>query len=168
MAHADTDYRQPARRRIGAQLLIRNPAGHVLLVQPSYKPGWILVGGGAHPEEPPHLAAQREGIEETGQTDLVPRDLLLLDYVPGEPGVSAEGYNFVFDGGILPDNTQIILPTPQGDAAPELLDWQFTPPDRLADVCRPYQRARIIQALAALHDPTLRGYTVLGQRVPPA
>ncbi|MEK8173498.1 NUDIX domain-containing protein [Streptomyces sp. M19] len=69
--HADTDYTRPGHRRIGALLLIRNPAGHVLLVKPSYKPGWLLVGGGAKRDEAPHLAARREAREETGW-DLAP------------------------------------------------------------------------------------------------
>ncbi|WP_329321570.1 NUDIX domain-containing protein [Streptomyces sp. NBC_01262] len=49
MAHADTDNAHPGHRRIGALVLIRDASGHVLLVKPTYKEGWQLVGGGARP-----------------------------------------------------------------------------------------------------------------------
>ena len=166
MAHADTDYAQPGHRRIGALLLIRNRAGHVLLVKPSYKDGWQLAGGGAVPDELPHLAARREGIEETGLADLIPGDLLITDYVPANPGRGAvEGVNFVFDGGTVPDGTGITLPAARPDGKPELTHWAFVPPDRLGDYCKPYQHRRITEALAALADPEQRGYRVQGQTV---
>jgi 8-oxo-dGTP diphosphatase len=166
MAHADTDYAQPGHRRIGALLLIRNTTGHVLLVEPAYKDGWVLVGGGAVPDEPPHLAARREGTEETGLADLIPGDLLITDYVPANPVTgSVEGVNFVFDGGTVPDGTGITLPTARPGKKPELTDWAFVPPDQLGDLCKPYQHRRITGALAALADPERRGYRVEGQTI---
>lgn len=62
-AHTDTDNAHPGHRRVGGLLLIRNAHGHVLLVKPSYRDGWQLVGG-AVPNELPHLAARRR-VEET-------------------------------------------------------------------------------------------------------
>lgn len=166
MAHADTDYARPGHRRIGALVLIRNTAGHVLLVKPNYKEGWQLVGGGAVPDELPHLAARREGMEETGLADLTPGDLLITDYVPANPDTGAvEGINFVFDGGTVPDGTAITLPTAKPGEEPELAEWAFVPPDQLGDYCKPYQRRRITEALAALADPSRRGYRVEGQTV---
>ncbi|MER0476915.1 NUDIX hydrolase [Streptomyces sp. Edi2] len=162
--HADTDYAQPGQRRVGALLLIRNPAGHVLLVKPSYKVGWHLVGGGALPDEMPHLAAGREGTEETGMANLVPGDLLITDYVPANPDTGAvEGINLVFDGGTVPDDTTITLPAAKPGEEPELTDWAFVPPGQLGRYCKPYQHRRITEALAALADPSRRGYRVEGQ-----
>lgn len=164
MTHSDTDYAQPGHRRIGALVLIRNASGHVLLVKPSYKEGWHLVGGGALPNELPHRAARREALEETGLADLVPGDLLITDYMRANPATSAvEGVNFVFDGGTVPDDTVITLPTAKAGEEPELIDWAFVPADRLADYCMPYQMRRVAEALAALADPKRRGYRVEGQ-----
>jgi 8-oxo-dGTP diphosphatase len=166
MAHADTNYAQPGHRRIGALLLIRNTAGHVLLVKPSYKPGWVLPGGGAVPDELPHLAARREAIEETGLADLIPGDLLITDYVPANPETgSVEGLNLIFDGGTVPNGTGITLPAARPNEEPELTDWAFVPPNRLPDYCKPYQHRRITAALAGLADPKQRGYRVEGQAV---
>ena len=166
MAHADTDYRSPGQRRVGAQLLIRNSAGHVLLVQPNYKDGMILVGGGALPDEPPHLAARREGIEETGLAKLAAGDLLIVDYVRANTATgSVEGINFVFDGGIIPDDASITLPAAEQGEEPELSGWRFVPFYQLGDHCLPYQQRRITEALAAVADPARRGYRVEGQNV---
>jgi 8-oxo-dGTP pyrophosphatase MutT (NUDIX family) len=166
MAHADTDYAHPGERRIGGLVLLRNTSGDVLLVKPSYKEGYQLVGGGAAPDELPHLAARREAIEETGLTNLVIGDLLVTDYVPANPETGAkEGINFVFDGGVLPDDTDITLPTAKNGQEPELTDWAWVPVRQLADHCGPYQHRRITEALAALANPTKRGYRLEGQTV---
>ncbi|MFI0983606.1 NUDIX domain-containing protein [Streptomyces sp. NPDC021093] len=77
--------------------------GDVLLVQPSYKKGFQLVGGGAMPDEEPQHAAYREAVEETGIPHLTVGDLLLVDYIPTNPKTgAAEGLNLVFDGGRHP------------------------------------------------------------------
>ncbi|MFM9538661.1 NUDIX domain-containing protein [Streptomyces turgidiscabies] len=166
MAHADTDYAQPARRRCGALLLIRNQAGDVLLVRPSYREGWILPGGGALPNEAPHQAALREGAEETGLGDLELGPLLITDYIRASgDGSAAEGINLVFDGGTVSDDTTITLPTARPGEQPELTEWAFVPPGRLAEYCMPYQHRRITQALAALADPAQRGYRVRGRNI---
>lgn len=34
-----------ARKRVAADVLLRDPSGRVLLVNPTYKPGWDLPGG---------------------------------------------------------------------------------------------------------------------------
>ncbi|WP_331461040.1 NUDIX hydrolase [Micromonospora tarapacensis] len=62
---AEGNAKQP-RKRVGADVLIRNEQGHVLLVNPRYKPDWDLPGGMAEANEPPHLAAERELREELG------------------------------------------------------------------------------------------------------
>lgn len=166
MTHADTDNAHPGERRVGGLVLIRNASGHVLLVKPTYKEGWQLVGGGALPDEPPHLAARREAIEETGLADLVPGVLLVVDYIPANPETGAvEGLNFVFDTDPVPDGTTITLPAAKPDEQPELSNWTFVPPAQLGDYCRPYQHRRIIEALEALRDPKRRGYRVEGRTV---
>ncbi|MFI5804481.1 NUDIX domain-containing protein [Streptomyces sp. NPDC051561] len=163
MAHADTDYSQPGQRRIGALALIRNTGGEVLIVNPSYKEGHILVGGGAHPDEEPQHAAYREAVEETGLTQLVIGDLLLVDYIPANPKKDAvEGYNFVFDAGVIADDAAIVLPAGLPGQEPELISWVFCPPDQLDTYCLPYQARRITEALAALAHPSRRGLRIEG------
>ncbi|MDM4720025.1 NUDIX hydrolase [Micromonospora sp. WMMA1363] len=70
-----------ARKRVGADALIRNEQGHVLLVNPRYKPDWDLPGGMAEANEPPHQAAEREIREELG-LELKVNKLLVVDWVP--------------------------------------------------------------------------------------
>lgn len=166
MAHADTDYEKPGHRRIGALVLIRNATGHVLLVKPTYKPGMIMVGGGALPDEPPHEAALREAIEETGIRHLAIGDLLITDYVRANAYTgSVEGLNLVFDGGVVADDVVVKLPAAKPGQRPELSEWAFVRPDQLGERCQPYQRRRISAALAALEDPVQRGYRVEGDTI---
>jgi 8-oxo-dGTP diphosphatase len=57
--------KQPAKRN-GSPVLIFNQRGDLLLVKPSYKPGWSPVGGVTEAGESPLTAAVRETAEETG------------------------------------------------------------------------------------------------------
>lgn len=164
MIHTDNNPAQPGHRRLGALLLILNTSGHVLLVKPTYREGWQLPGGGAVPNEEPHLAALREGTEETGLSEIVLGDQLITDYVRANPRTgSVEGLNLVFDGGTVPDNTRITLPAAEPGRELELSDWAFVPAGRLGDYCQPYQQRRISESLAALADPARRGYRVEGR-----
>ena len=166
MAHSDTDYARPGHRRIGALLLIRNESGNVLLVSPSYREGDQLVGGGAAPGESPHEAAYREAVEETGLHGLTVGALLLVDHIPANAETGAvEGYNFVFDGGVIPATTKITLPVGLPGQEPELTGWSFCPPAALDEFCRPYQARRIRAALDALNDSSQRGLRIEGRPV---
>lgn len=155
LAHADTDRAHPGDRRIGALLLIRSRAGSILLVQPSYRPPahMQLVGGGTHPGERVTEAALREAIEETNLTGLAVGQLLLVDQVAASPAGSAEGYNFIFDGGLVDDEAAINLPAARPGADPELTSWAWVAPEHLGEVCQPAQHRRIAAALTVLVDP---------------
>ncbi|MEU2725710.1 NUDIX hydrolase [Streptomyces smyrnaeus] len=166
--HTDHDNQQPGHRRVGALLLIRNLGGDVLLVKPSYREHWQLVGGGVRPNELPPHAALREGAEEIGIADLEVGDLLVVDHIAANPGSGAvEGLNFVFDGGVLPGDAPIILPDPAPGEEPELTDWKFVPRTQLTYYCNPVQHRRICEALAALADPSQRAYLAEGRPVTP-
>jgi ADP-ribose pyrophosphatase YjhB (NUDIX family) len=67
-------------KRIAATMLITDLAGRVLVVKPTYKPGWELPGGRVEHDESPATAASREVDEELG-LPRAPRRLLALDYV---------------------------------------------------------------------------------------
>ncbi|MFJ2111443.1 NUDIX domain-containing protein [Streptomyces sp. NPDC087850] len=48
-----------ARKRVAADVLLRDAGGRVLVVNPMYKPGWDLPGGMAEANEPPERAVVR-------------------------------------------------------------------------------------------------------------
>ena len=89
-----------ARPRMAAGVLIRNGAGEVLMVRPTYKDGWDIPGGYVEPDESPAAAAARELLEELGLDRPVGR-LLVVDWAPHP----AEGDKilWIFDGGTLAD-----------------------------------------------------------------
>jgi ADP-ribose pyrophosphatase YjhB (NUDIX family) len=79
-------------RSEGANLLVHDADGRILVVRPIYLPGeWMLPGGRIERDETPHDAAERETREETGITARAGR-LLLVD------GRWPRNVSFVFDG----------------------------------------------------------------------
>ena len=107
------------RKRMGAGVLLTDPAGRFLLVEPSYKPDWEIPGGSVEQDEPPRAAAARELHEELGLT-VEPGRLLVVDWVP-PAGERTEGLMLIFDGGVLlPAQTDRIVV-----ATGELRGWAF-------------------------------------------
>ncbi len=99
LRHLAEGNRTQPRKRVAAEVLIHDTAGHLLLVDPSYKPGWDVPGGMAEANEPPLHAARRELHEELG----LPLDrmaLLCVDWVAPH-GPWDDLLVFVFDGGVL-------------------------------------------------------------------
>lgn len=88
-----------ARKRVSADVLLRDESGRVLLVKPTYKPGWDLPGGMVEANEAPDDAARRELKEELG-LDIVLQGLLVVDWVPPH-GPWDDQLAFIFDGGTL-------------------------------------------------------------------
>lgn len=87
------------RKRMGAGMLITDETGNVLLVDPTYKPGWEIPGGVVEADESPLAGARREVLEELG-LDREPGDLLCVDWTPARPGHS-ESLTWIFEGGTL-------------------------------------------------------------------
>lgn len=88
-----------ARKGVAADVLLRNPAGHVLLVNPTYKPDWDLPGGMAEANEPPETAVRRELREEL-DTEVDLQGLRVVDWVAPH-GPWDDQIALVFDGGTL-------------------------------------------------------------------
>lgn len=125
--------RTQARKRVAADVLLRAPAGRVLLVKPSYKPGWDLPGGMAEANESPETTAVRELREELGLRVRL-RGLLVVDWVPPH-GPWDNQIAFIFDADAL-TVPEVACLRPHDD---ELSDIAFVPveqaftllPDRL-------------------------------------
>ena len=141
-AHLAEGNAKQARKRVGADVLIRNAEGEVLLVNPRYKPDWDLPGGMAEANEPPHRAAERELREELGLV-LQAGALLVVDWVAPH-GPWDDSLMFIFDGGTITEGSRD--PQPVDD---ELLACQFTPLTRARKLLRPYLWDRLDQAVAA-------------------
>ncbi|WP_282793698.1 NUDIX domain-containing protein [Streptomyces sp. CC224B] len=157
--HKDVNPAAPPLRRIGAVGIIRDYDGRVLLVDPAYKDGWILPGGGAHANEFPHVAVTREVQEEVG-LELYPARLLVVDYVPeNEADDVREGLTFVFDMGSVGADTPKLI------NSHELTGVQWVLRDDLPEVTVPAQERRIREALRVVEGTGTVHYLVNGERV---
>lgn len=112
-------------KRVGAGALVRNAAGQMLLVKPTYKPMWEIPGGLVESGESPHEAVRRECLEELGQPIDI-GDLLCVHYT-ASARLPGDGVMFVFDGGTTDMQAgHFVLP------ADELAAAAFVPPADLA------------------------------------
>jgi len=84
--------------RAAAGVLFFDEDGRVLLVRPTYKPGWDIPGGYLHPGESPTQAAAREVSEELGIKPPIGR-MLVVDWAPHLD--EGDKILFVLDGGQL-------------------------------------------------------------------
>uniref|UniRef100_UPI0036EAD61C NUDIX hydrolase n=1 Tax=Streptomyces sp. NPDC058274 TaxID=3346416 RepID=UPI0036EAD61C len=135
---------EPTAETVAAGVLLFDEQDRVLLVDPTYKPGWEFPGGVVEPGEAPARAGMREVAEETGLTlDDVPR-LLVVDWEPpAPPGYG--GLRLLFDGGRLDatDTQRLLLP------GPELRDWRFVTEQEAAGLLPPVRYERLRWALRA-------------------
>jgi 8-oxo-dGTP pyrophosphatase MutT (NUDIX family) len=135
---------EPNAETLAAGVLLFDEQDRVLLVDPTYKPGWEFPGGVVEPGEAPARAGMREVAEETGVHLVdVPR-LLLVDWeAPAPPGFG--GLRLLFDGGRLDsaEAARLLLP------GPELRDWRFASEEEAADLLPPVRYERLRWALRA-------------------
>ena len=147
-----------ARKRVSADLLVRNAAGEILIVNPGYKPGWDLPGGMAEANEPPLAAVRREIREELG-LDTEPQRVLCIDWVPPHDPWD-DLLAFIFDGGMLTGEQIASLRT----ADDELEAFEFCTADQARERLRPRAWRRAAAALEALQTGQARylqdGYPV--------
>ena len=132
------------RKRVSADVLLRDRAGHILLVDPQYKPDWDLPGGMAEANEPPHQAAQRELTEEL-RLELRVGGLLCVDWVSPH-GPWDDLLAFIFDGGELNDSQIAGLTLVDG----ELASFEFCTEEQAQQRLRPHVWRRTAAALEAL------------------
>lgn len=136
------------RKRMGAGLLLTDPTGRVLLVEPTYKPYWEIPGGAVEADESPRETTIREIDEELGLA-ATPGQLLVVDWVPPADG-RTEGLMLLFDGGmLLPADTRTIrLP------AEELRSWAWCDQQQAHQRLSPLLARRLTAALQARADGT--------------
>jgi ADP-ribose pyrophosphatase YjhB (NUDIX family) len=85
-----------------AGALIRDGAGRILIVNPTYKPHWTIPGGQIEADgESPWEACQRETREECG-LELRGGRLACVDFLTRKPDRDG-GMRFLFDCGVLED-----------------------------------------------------------------
>jgi 8-oxo-dGTP diphosphatase len=137
-----------ARKRMGAGVLLTDPQGRALIVEPVYKASWEIPGGAVEGGESPYAAATRELQEELGLQVQVGR-LLVTDWVPPRPE-RTEGLMLVFDGGVLPPAlaAQIQLP------ADELRSWAWCTEQEAGERLSELLARRLFAALRARAEHT--------------
>lgn len=141
---------EPTAETLAAGVLLFDEDDRVLLVDPTYKPGWEFPGGVVERGEPPARAGMREVAEELGlELDAVPR-LLVVDWEPPSPP-GYGGLRLLFDGGRLTaaDAGRLLLP------GAELRGWRFATEDEAADMLPPVRLSRLRWALRARERATV-------------
>ncbi|WEH32148.1 NUDIX domain-containing protein [Streptomyces sp. AM 4-1-1] len=141
---------EPTAETLAAGVLLFDEHDRVLLVDPTYKPGWEFPGGVVEPGEPPARAGIREVAEEIGiHLDRVPK-LLLVDWEPPKPP-GYGGLRMLFDGGLLncEDAGRLLLP------GSELRGWRFVTEQEAADLLPPARYQRLRWALRARERSTV-------------
>ncbi|PRH80335.1 ATP/GTP-binding protein [Streptomyces solincola] len=141
---------EPTGETLAAGVLLFDERDRVLLVDPTYKPGWEFPGGVVEPGEPPARAGMREVAEEIGlRLDAVPR-LLVVDWEPPRPP-GYGGLRLLFDGGrIAADRAgRLLLP------GAELRGWRFATEDEAAGMLPPVRFTRLRWALRARESGTV-------------
>ncbi|UUN26597.1 NUDIX hydrolase [Streptomyces sp. FIT100] len=138
---AEGNATQP-RKRVAADVLLRDTAGRVLLVNPTYKPGWDLPGGMAEANEPPEETVVRELSEELG-LDVIVRGLLVVDWVAPH-GPWDDQIAFIFDGVTLDVPGEL---RPQDE---ELSEAAYVTLDKARELVDERMRVRLAAAVQAL------------------
>jgi ADP-ribose pyrophosphatase YjhB (NUDIX family) len=130
------------RKRVAGGALIRDRGGRILFIEPTYKPMLDIPGGIAEPDESPYDACRREVLEEVG-LDLNIGPMLVVDWDPAR-GVWHDALAFVFDGGVLTGEEQLVL---QPD---EVRSAVFLTLEEAAPRLRPSMHRRLTLAVHAL------------------
>lgn len=128
-----------------AAALITSPSGDVLLVKPNYRDLWSLPGGILEDSEPPHAGCAREVLEEIGVSVPV-GPLLAVDWITSAGLRPKPLVAFVFDGGVLADQSSIVL------QESELDDFAFVAPSDVPGYLPQHMATRVAAALRARHS----------------
>ncbi|CAL9347390.1 NUDIX hydrolase [Streptomyces sp. enrichment culture] len=141
---------EPTGETLAAGVLLFDDQDRVLLVDPTYKPGWEFPGGVVERGEAPARAAVREVAEETGLELAAAPKLLVVDWEPPKPPAYG-GLRLLFDGGRLTgaQADRVLLP------GSELRGWRFATEAEAADMLPPVRYERLRWALRARERGTV-------------
>ncbi|HEX4787283.1 MAG TPA: NUDIX hydrolase [Actinospica sp.] len=127
---------------VGVGGLIGNPAGEILIVKPTYKPGWEIPGGGMDADEYPRETLRRELAEEIGFT-LEPGRLLAVDFSLARPQRPRPSIMYVYDCGVLDARQQARITLPLD----ELSEHRFVAPEALGELLPGRLARRVLEAV---------------------
>ncbi|MFE0876306.1 NUDIX domain-containing protein [Streptomyces smyrnaeus] len=135
---------EPTAETVAAGILLFDDRDRVLLVDPTYKPGWEFPGGVVEKGEAPSAAGVREVFEELGLRLAGELALLVVDWEPPHPP-GFGGMRLLFDGGRLAteDAATLLLPSA------ELRGWRFVTEEEAAELLPPVRLERLRCALRA-------------------
>ncbi|MHA6626645.1 NUDIX domain-containing protein [Pseudonocardia sichuanensis] len=131
-------------------MLIRDEAGRVLLVDPTYKEGWDLPGGMVEANESPRSGALRELDEELGLEPTLGRPLV-VEWV-GAHGPWDDQIVFVFDGGVILDTEVRSIRVRDR----EIAAWRFFDVDAARSEMREHVGRRLRAAVDSLESGATR------------
>ncbi|CAM5642706.1 NUDIX domain-containing protein [Streptomyces atroolivaceus] len=141
---------EPRAETVASGVLLFDEQDRVLLVDPTYKPGWEFPGGVVEPGEAPAQAGIREVAEELGlRLHRVP-ELLVVDWEAPKPPAYG-GLRFLFDGGRLrgEEAARLLLP------GSELRGWRFVTEEEASGMLPPTRFERLRWALRARERSTV-------------
>lgn len=135
---------EPTAETLAAGVLLFDEHDRVLLVDPTYKPGWEFPGGVVERGEAPARGGMREVAEELGIELAEVPSLLVVDWEPPRPP-GYGGLRMLFDGGRLNSGEagQVLLP------GSELRGWRFVGEAEAAHLLPPTRYERLRWALRA-------------------
>ncbi|MFJ8437888.1 NUDIX domain-containing protein [Kitasatospora griseola] len=135
-----------------AGCLITDPEGRVLIVKAGYRDNWQFVGGTVDLGENAQQCATRELHEETG-LHREAGDLLVVAWTHPSGELGHPACHFLFDLGVLPAETPIVLPAGELDA----YRWATVP--EAMTLLGPARALRLEAGLAARADGRARVVT---------
>ncbi|MFE5244255.1 MULTISPECIES: NUDIX hydrolase [unclassified Streptomyces] len=141
---------EPRAETVASGVLLFDEQDRVLLVDPTYKPGWEFPGGVVEAGEAPAQAGVREVAEELGLRLTAEPKLLVVDWeAPKRPAYG--GLRFLFDGGRLhgDEAARLLLP------GAELRGWRFVTEEEAALLLPPTRFERLRWALRARERSTV-------------
>lgn len=135
-------YASLPKKRIGVGVLLFH-RGDLMIVQPTYSPGWILPGGTVEAEESPLEALHREVREETSLV-IEPLKLLAVDYISNRD-VKGEYLQLLFSAKDISDEQAQSIRLQEY----ELKDFSFVSLETAYKMLTPMVAERVKNALAS-------------------